>query len=115
MAKKEKTGILERVVLGTDRKSAKQLLKIFMKVLSKDKKSDGVRLDFSYRPFRKRAEYTIEGHPKTVSKCLGAYEKFVLKQEKAVARAEEARCKAKPIAMGKYYKMKAAKERKHGV
>jgi hypothetical protein len=115
MEQKEKSLRMEQIVLGMDRKNAKRLLNIFMKLLSKDKKSAGMRLTYSYRAFRKRAEYTIEGHPKTVSKCLGAYEKFILKQEKAAARAEEKRCKAKPIKTGKYYKMKPAKERKHDV
>ena len=115
MAKEPKMLQMERIVLGADRKSAKQLLKIFMKLLSKDKKSDGMRLSYSYRAFRKRAEYTIEGHPKTVSKCLGAFEKFVSKQERLRLRMETQNAKAQPMATGKYYTMKSAKERKRGV
>lgn len=112
MAKSSRELKLERIVLGADRNTAQQLRKLFMKVLSKDKKSDGMNLSYVYRPFRKKAEYTIEGHPKTVLKCLGAFGKFVKKQEKIALKVEMQRAKAQPIPTGKYYTMKPAKERK---
>ena len=112
MAKEKKAITLERIVLGTDRKSAQQLRKVLIKVLGKDKKSDGMQLTYLYRPFRKKAEYTIEGHPKTVKKCLGAFEKFLKKQEQIALKIEMQKQKAAPLPKGKYYTMKSAKERK---
>ena len=112
MAKKEQSLTLERIVLGADRKSAQQLRKILIGILAKDKKSDGIRLSYLYRPFRKKAEYTVEGHPKTVGKCLAAFEKFLKKREKRALKMEMAQAKATPIPQGKYYTMKPLKERK---
>lgn len=112
MAKDKKKLTLERIVLGTDRKSAQKLRRVFIKVLSKDKKSDGMNLSYSYHPFRKKADYTVEGHPKTVTRCLRAFGKFVKKQEKIALKVEMQKAKAQPIPMGKYYTMKPLKERK---
>ena len=106
-----KNETLERIVLGTSRKSAVKLRRTFMKVLMKDKKSSGIALDYVYHPFRKRADYTIKGHPKTVRKCLRAFSKFVKKEEKAAARRDGLR-KLKPMATGKYYSLKPLGKRK---
>lgn len=115
MAKEKKNLTLERIVLGTDRKSAQTLRKLLVKTLAGDKKSDGMRLDYLYRPMKHRAEYTVEGHPKTVKKCLAVFEKFLKKQEAVAAKLEAARMKAEPIPKGKYYTMKPLKERKKRV
>ena len=114
MAKNGKNETLERIVLGTDRKNAQKLRRVFIKVLSKDKRSDGLQLSYSYHAFRKKADYTVVGHPKTVAKCLRAFGKFVAKEEKVARKLEmarEKRAKATPIATGKYYTMRSAKER----
>ena len=110
MAKNEPR--LEKIVYGTDRRYAQKIRNAFMKILAKDKKADGVRLTYIYKPFRKRADYTIEGSDKTVRKCLKAFRKLVLKEEKAVRAIEAQKYKAQPMAVGKYYTMKTAKERK---
>lgn len=113
MAKKEPR--LEKIVYGADRRSAQKLRNVFMKILSKDKKSSELSLSYTYKPFRKKANYTIEGGAKTVAKCIKAFDKFVLKQEKTARKLELQRMKAQPIAVGKYYTMKTAKERKKRV
>lgn len=102
----------ERIVLGTDRRTAQKIRNMLIKILSKDKKSDGVQFAYTYKPFRKKADYTIEGAAKTVAKCLKAFDKFVMKQEKTALKLEQQRVKAHPIARGKYYTMKSAKERR---
>ena len=112
MAKEKKNLTLERIVLGTDRKNAQTLRKLLIKVLAGDKKSDGLRLTYLYRPLRRRAEYTVEGHPKTVKKCLTTLEKFLKKQEQIALRLEAERAKAQPLPKGKYYTMKPLKERR---
>ena len=108
MNKKE---TLERVVLKTNKKSAMKLRRTFMKVLMKDKKSSGMELRYTYHPLGRRADYTIQGHPKTVTKCLRAFSRFVKKQEKAAARRDGLK-KLKPMATGKYYTMKPLGKRK---
>ena len=118
MAKKNQPVTLERIVFGADRRSAQKLRKMLIGVIAKDKKSDGLRLAYTYRPFRKRAEYTLEGHPKTVGKCLKTFEKFMKKREKLALRAELRKTKAAPmppLPKGKYYTLKPLKERKKGV
>lgn len=110
MMKKEPR--IERVEYRTDRRTAQKLRNLFMKLLSKDKKSDGISLSYTYKPFRKKADYTIAGNEKTVLKCLRALTKFVRKQEKIQAKREAEKEKAVPIVRGSYYTMKSAKERR---
>ena len=100
---------MERIVYGADRHSAKKLMRVFLKILSKDKKSDGIGVQYTYHPLRRKAEYAIEGHVKTIAKCVKAFAKFVRKQETAAAKAEAMKWKAQPMAMGKYYTMKSGR------
>ncbi|MBR2907585.1 MAG: hypothetical protein IKC26_11700 [Clostridia bacterium] len=112
MAKKEPR--IERIEYSADRRTAQRLRNLFMKILSKDKKSDGISLSYTYKPFRKRADFTISGNEKTVLKCIKALGKFALKQEKTEAKRERDGMKATPIAKGSYYTMRSAKERRKG-
>lgn len=110
MAKKERS--MERIVTGSDRKTAQALRKVFLKVLSKDKKSDDVKLTYVYRAFRKKADYAIEGSPKTISKCVKAFDKFVKAQEKKAQKKAKKAEKSAMMPKAKYYAMKPSKDRK---
>jgi len=105
----QKQSRMEQIVYKTDRKTAKTIMKLFIKILMKDKKSDGMNFTYSYR--KKTANYTVEGDKKTVKKCLTAFDKYVKKYETRVKKLEEQRNQAQPIAVANYYTMKPLKER----
>ena len=103
MANKQRT--LERIVTETDRKSAQKLRGLVLKALSKDKKSDDMHFFYLYSPFRKQANFLLEGNKKTVAACLKVFGKFGKATEKKQAqKAKKAEKKAnqKP----KYYTRK---------
>lgn len=110
----KKTFRIEEISFTTDRRTAERLRSVFMRLLAKDKKSDGVGLLYSYKPLRKRACFTIGGGDKTVLKCVRAFGKFVRKKERADAKREEASMRGVPMARGSLYAMKPLRERKAG-
>lgn len=101
----------EEIEYEADRKTAEKLRKLLMKILSKDKKSDAVQFSYTYKPFRKRADFFVGGSEKLVLKCMKAFDRFVLKTEKAKEKRESKRNKEIPLKKGSYYKMKSRKER----
>lgn len=105
----KKQSRMEQIVYSTDRKTAKTIMKLFLKILTKDKKSDGMHFTYSYR--KKTANYTVEGDKKTVKKCLSAFDRYVNKYEARVKKIEEQKNKAEPLQVAKYYTMKPLKER----
>ena len=102
----------ERIEYRADKKSAQKVRSLLMKILSKDKKSDGIGFSYTYKSFGKKAEYVISGRSKTVLRCVAAFHKFILKEEKKAKKREAEGAKATPIARGSYYTMKPLKERK---
>ena len=100
---------MEQIVYRADRKTAKAIMKLFLKILTKDKKSDGMNFSYTYR--RKTARYTVEGDEKTVKKCLSSFDKYVKKYEAALKKIEKERAKARPLNVASYYTMKPLKER----
>lgn len=101
----------EEIEYETDRKTAEKLKKHLMKTLLKDKKSDSFQFSYTYRPFRKRADFLIGGREKLVLKCIKVFDRLVLKTEKAKEKREAEQRKLIPMKKGTSYTMKSLKDR----
>jgi hypothetical protein len=106
---KQKPPRMEQIVYRADRKVAKAIMKLFLKILTKDQRSDGMNFSYSYR--RKTAHYTVEGDEKTVKKCISSFDRYVKKYEANLEKIEKAKQMAQPLKVAKYYTMKPLKER----
>jgi hypothetical protein len=94
----------------TDKKNAEKLRKSFLKVLSKDKRSEEIHLEFRYNAFMKCAEYLVIGHPKTIKKCLAVMKKFLKTLDKKAKQKEKKEQKAWEMPKGVFYEPKKGKK-----
>ena len=94
----------------TDKRNAEKLRKSFLKVLSKDKRSEEIHLEFHYNAFMRCAEYLVIGHPRTIKKCLSVMKKFVRALDKQAKQKEKKEQKAWEMPKGTYYEPRKGKK-----